>query len=360
MKPCERMSYLLKSGHLSDCSFALFEEDGSKVVVKCHKFVLMSASPVFERMFEGDFDEARLSENIVLDDVSAPDFRKFIEYVYWNDNDLLQKISLETTRSLVYLSKKFMVTSMTSACMDSLRLRLADLKPDEVIDMYEYAHQLGDLILISSVQTLFITNPHKYIDRQEVFDLSNEVFLKFIKFYQGFVTEKVRFCLIERYCQMKGMIKPSLKIFKQFKIKTDNENGNEDENSPKKKKEDSRNSSIEEDIEYVSDILTKRLSISNENNNTTADNQVTSASSQQEESKKIKNKKNLEYIQKLLETIKFTSMSAIEFCSGPGMSNLMTDTQKYDILSRICLTNDFSPKPKQSHHSRNSHSFRFY
>ncbi|KAH8345792.1 hypothetical protein KR067_005819, partial [Drosophila pandora] len=116
-------------------------------------------SPVFERMFEGDFDEARVSENIVLDDVSAPDFRKFIEYVYWNDNGLLQKISLETTRSLVYLSKKFMVTSMTSACMDSLRLRLADLKPDEVIDMYEYAHQLGDLILISSVQTVcFSTN----------------------------------------------------------------------------------------------------------------------------------------------------------------------------------------------------------
>lgn len=35
------MEYLLSTGHLSDCSFIVFDDDGEKIVVKCHKFVLI-------------------------------------------------------------------------------------------------------------------------------------------------------------------------------------------------------------------------------------------------------------------------------------------------------------------------------
>lgn len=35
------MEYLLKTGHLSDCSFVVYDNDGKKVILKCHKFILM-------------------------------------------------------------------------------------------------------------------------------------------------------------------------------------------------------------------------------------------------------------------------------------------------------------------------------
>lgn len=144
---------------------------------------------------------------------------------------------------------------------------------------------------------------------------------------------------------MNGLIKPSLLIANQ--IKTINNDKNDDENTPKKNKEENTNSSIQvEDIENVSELFNKSLSFSDDYKSTTADSQVTSTTKHQDKSTQIKNKKNQEYINKILASIKFTSMSAIEFCSGPGLSNLMSDSQKYDILSRICLTNNVLPRPK--------------
>ncbi|EDW17972.2 PREDICTED: kelch-like protein 41b isoform X2 [Drosophila arizonae] len=158
LRPRERMEYLLRTGHLSDCSFVVYDNDGKKVILKCHKFVLMSVSPVFERMFEGDFEEAKIPDNIVLDDVSGNDFKKFMEYLYWHDNRRLDTYDLQTLQTLIYLSKKFMVTFFTTNCLNVIKRRLSSgLEADVTIDLFEYSHQLEDEELISNITSMPIS-----------------------------------------------------------------------------------------------------------------------------------------------------------------------------------------------------------
>ncbi|KAH8307080.1 hypothetical protein KR044_004498 [Drosophila immigrans] len=116
-----------------------------------------SVSPVFERMFEGDFEESKMSDNIVLDDVSGTDFQKFISYLYWHDNQKLDHYELVTIQSLIYLSKKFMVSFLTSKCLIAIKKRLSNgLDPDTTIDLFEYAHEIEDTDLIDSIRLVGI------------------------------------------------------------------------------------------------------------------------------------------------------------------------------------------------------------
>ncbi|KAH8372244.1 hypothetical protein KR093_010706, partial [Drosophila rubida] len=116
-----------------------------------------SVSPVFERMFEGDFEESKMADNIVLDDVSGTDFQKFISYLYWHDNQKLNSYELQTMQSLIYLSKKFMISFMTTKCLNSIKQRLSNgLDPDTTIDLFEYAHEIEDKDLIDAIRLVSI------------------------------------------------------------------------------------------------------------------------------------------------------------------------------------------------------------
>lgn len=117
--------------------------------------MILSVSPVFERMFDGDFEEASTPDNIVLNDVSGADFQKFISYLYWHDNQRLDLFELQTLQTLIYLSKKFMVTFLTNKCLNVLQRRIANgMDPDVIIDLFEYAHQLEDNELIKAIRAV--------------------------------------------------------------------------------------------------------------------------------------------------------------------------------------------------------------
>jgi len=117
--------------------------------------MLFSASPVFERMFDGHFEEANSPDNIVLDDVSGSDFQKFISYLYWHDNQRLDSYDLKSLQSLIYLSKKFMIPMMTTKCLNVIKKRLTNgMNADDTIDLFEYAHQLEDTDLITTIKSV--------------------------------------------------------------------------------------------------------------------------------------------------------------------------------------------------------------
>lgn len=104
-------------------------------------------------MFDGDFEEAVISDNIVLDDVSGTDFKRFVEYLYWADNRRLDTYDLSTVQTLIYLSKKFMVSFMTLNCIEVLKRRVArGLDSDVTIDLYEYAHKLEEEGLLNCIR----------------------------------------------------------------------------------------------------------------------------------------------------------------------------------------------------------------
>ncbi|XP_062129749.1 uncharacterized protein LOC133841350 [Drosophila sulfurigaster albostrigata] len=314
-KPQQRMEYLLKSGHLSDCSFIVFGDEGEKIVLKCHKLVLMSVSPVFERMFEGEFEESKLADNIVLDDVSGPDFQKFISYVYWHDNQKLDTYELDTIQSLIYLSKKFMIPNMTTKCLNTLKKRVSKgLDPDTTIDLFEYAHEIEDIELVDSIKMKFMGNPSSFINTAAVFDLSSDKFLLFIRTFNGWVEEKFRFEVIEHYCNMHGL-KLTMTNTKE----------------------------VEEDIKEncVLPSLTAAFE-KDENKNIVKGSSDEKNSNENEE--KIRNQreqeKRMQFITDLMEDIKFPSMTSYDFITGPGASDLLTIEKKYKILSEICIAKD--------------------
>lgn len=106
-------------------------------------------------MFEGDFEEAVISDNIVLDDVAGSDFKKFIEYLYWHDNRRLDSYDLSTVQTMIYLSKKFMVNFMTANCLAVIKRRvLSGLDADVAIDLYEYAFHLEEEGLLETIRSV--------------------------------------------------------------------------------------------------------------------------------------------------------------------------------------------------------------
>ncbi|XP_030572345.1 kelch-like protein 41b [Drosophila novamexicana] len=344
LRPRERMEHLLMTGHLSDCSFVVFDNDGNKILLKCHKFVLMSVSPVFERMFEGDFEEAKIPDNIVLNDVSGNDFRKFIEYLYWHDNRRLDSYDLQTLQTLIYLSKKFMVSFFTNNCLNVIKRRLASgLEADVTIDLYEYGHQIEDEELIANIRLKFRVNAEAYINAAAVFDLSSEIFLKFIEDFDGIVGDKLRFSVIDRYCNIHGLVESSAKPSPDNTfIESDNDDEVSDYSQMTKKIKPVTEARPQKDIHKEVEIeQAKEPKDENENDvekeKDVAVDQVATEQSEQEMNSEKEQEKRDEYIRNLLKTIKFTSMTAYDFCAGPGTSNLLTIEKKYEVLSSICI-----------------------
>ncbi|XP_032595210.1 uncharacterized protein LOC116805693 isoform X2 [Drosophila grimshawi] len=300
------MEHLLKTGHLSDCSFVVYDDDGNKTLLKCHKFVLMSVSPVFERMFAGDFEEANIPENIVLDDVLGHDFKKFLDYLYLNDNERLESYDLRTLQTLIYLSKKFMVSSLTTNCFYVIKRRLATgLDVNLTIDLFEYSHQIENEDLINSIKKKFRSNPLSYIDTAAVYDLTSDVFLKFMENLITCVADKLRLSVIDRYCKMHGLLDSTLAEDQSEDCLKPNDRALE--TNENKKKED-----MCKNYENGSNVY-------------------------EEKDTSVKQMDNNQYIYRLLKTIKFTSMSSYDFCAGPGESNLLTVEKKYELLSSICI-----------------------
>lgn len=324
---------------------------------------ISSVSPVFERMFEGDFEEAVIPDNIVLDDVSGSDFKRFIEYLYWHDNRRLDSYDLSTVQTLIYLSKKFMVNFMTANCISVIKRRLSNgLDADVTIDLYEYAHQLEEEGLLSTIRSVcFLSslsfafliplnifqniclNADVYINTSAVFDLSSDVFLKFIEEFQVCVSDKIRFDVIHRYCKIHGLILGSSQTTSLQNVELYH---NDDVLKIKRYKETPEPPTFMEkylglDKETQNPEEKEKVEEKPTEKNGDEKNEEGAAGNTEKDPKKEANEREErtkeEYIGKLLKTIKFTSMSAYDFCSGPGASELLTIERKYELLSAICI-----------------------
>eukprot|EP00794_Sanderia_malayensis_P011050 gene11050-12216_t len=107
----ERIAYLYKNECMSDVSFVV---NGSRVPV--HKFVLSTCSSVFYTMFHGYLAEQR-GEIEITDCESIDYLLEFLRFIYTDEISL----DWDNTFSILYLSKKYMIPSLTRICCDSLR-----------------------------------------------------------------------------------------------------------------------------------------------------------------------------------------------------------------------------------------------
>ncbi|XP_052810293.1 BTB/POZ domain-containing protein 6-B-like [Mya arenaria] len=104
--------HLLENEILSDISFAAGEE---RTIVRAHKMILASRSPVFFAMFCGLLKET--STVVDIPDIKADDFRLFLKYLYTRSCDT----NANTVTSLLYCAKKYDVPSLQKICRDFLR-----------------------------------------------------------------------------------------------------------------------------------------------------------------------------------------------------------------------------------------------
>lgn len=90
----------------------------------------------------------------------------------------------------------------------------------------------------------------------------------------------------------------------------------------------------------VVDEKTKELAEKKDENENEVEksSEAPSGTTEKDQSEREKRKRE-EFVGKLLETIRFKSMTAYDFCSGPGISNLLTVEQKYEFLAAICIAN---------------------
>ncbi|XP_052781828.1 BTB/POZ domain-containing protein 6-B-like isoform X1 [Mya arenaria] len=104
--------HLLENDILSDISFAAGEE---KTIIRAHKMILASRSPVFFAMFCGLLKET--STVVDIPDIKPDIFTLFLKYLYTRSCDTNEN----TVTSLLYCAKKYDVPSLQKICRDFLR-----------------------------------------------------------------------------------------------------------------------------------------------------------------------------------------------------------------------------------------------
>ena len=100
---------------LCDISFKLTDEDGHKTILKCHKFVLALASPVFKTQFYGAL-EVR-DEEIEIKDGNAEIFRDLINFIYKEEHfekfsNIINPEVLRDVLHLCYFAEKYQMADL--------------------------------------------------------------------------------------------------------------------------------------------------------------------------------------------------------------------------------------------------------
>jgi hypothetical protein len=128
----QRNAYMFDNELMSDASFTCGE---SSRIFHAHKYVLATSSAVFFAMFYGDL--AQKESPICLPDADEESFKEFLCYLYTDDC----KITAENAIGILYLAKKYLMSSLTEKCCKVLE---ASIKPDNVFMVLEQAIQFDE------------------------------------------------------------------------------------------------------------------------------------------------------------------------------------------------------------------------
>ncbi|CAB3990760.1 BTB POZ domain-containing 6-like, partial [Paramuricea clavata] len=128
----QRNAYMFDNELMSDVSFTCGE---SSRIFHAHKYVLATSSAVFFAMFYGDL--AQKESPICLPDADEESFKEFLCYLYTDDC----KITAENAIGVMYLAKKYLMSSLTKKCCKVLE---GSIKPNNVFLVLEQAIQFDE------------------------------------------------------------------------------------------------------------------------------------------------------------------------------------------------------------------------
>ncbi|OWF41276.1 BTB/POZ domain-containing protein 6-like [Mizuhopecten yessoensis] len=121
------LDYLFTSGLACDVTFLIGDE---KEKISAHRTILLSRSPVFYAMFEGNLAE---KESIIIPDYTARTFSMFLRYLYTDEIQL----TVETVTSVLSVARKYIVDNLVTKCETFLK---DSLTTENVCLLLEEAH----------------------------------------------------------------------------------------------------------------------------------------------------------------------------------------------------------------------------
>ena len=129
-----RIRHTFSTGIMSDVNFVVGESTENQKRFAAHRYILGVNSPVFYAMFFGSLIEA--NSDVPIPDTDPESFEEFLRYLYTEEC----VISEDNVISIVYLSTKYIVPSLTKKCVRFLQKTIA---PDTAFSVLSHAVHFG-------------------------------------------------------------------------------------------------------------------------------------------------------------------------------------------------------------------------
>ncbi|XP_030566815.1 uncharacterized protein LOC115766878 isoform X2 [Drosophila novamexicana] len=200
---------------------------------------------------------------------------------------------------------QWLVPSITSDCLSVLTERARTMNLEELIELYEFAHNYDNKSFIQTITSLMMTHHFDKLLCKRVLLLGSDVFIQYITTVAKMKPEIERYRMIEKYVEINGF----LKDINDKENREINEVNHLDSN--------------------VDELINKTENMKIEPDTEKAPVKNDKASSE------LKGKLKADFVKSLLIAIDYTKMTVREFYNGPGKSELLTYQAKYETLYKI-------------------------
>ena len=193
----QRNAYMFDTELMSDVSFTCGE---SSRIFHAHKYVLATSSAVFFAMFYGNLAEKE--SPICIPDAEEERFEEFLRFLYTD----ACKITAENAIGVMYLAKKYLVSSLAEKCCEILE---ASIKPDNAFAVLEQAVQFDEKELEAKCWNIVSEKTRECINSEAFCSIGSCTLNAFLKKETFSITEMELFRAIlkwtDKECERQGL-----------------------------------------------------------------------------------------------------------------------------------------------------------
>lgn len=186
------MMHMLEHEIMCDISFRIGPE---QKIVKAHKYMLCSRSPVFYTMIEGSLPE---TGEIDIPDIDPETFNILLEYIY-SDNI---NISKDKVGRVLYASEKYMLPKLKCACEMLLESLVCSSDAPIVL---QTAHSFNMPDLLQESLNYILKCPKQCLNCQEALELSQECMEMILKSDELMLSEADIFTFVLQWATFRCM-----------------------------------------------------------------------------------------------------------------------------------------------------------
>ena len=165
----ERSCHMFNNPFMSDIKFTY---EGSKKKFYAHKYVLGTSSAVFHAMFYGELAETKVIVN--FSDTDEESFEQFLRFLYTDECNL----TADNVMSVMYLSKKYIVPSLTEKCVAIVE---DWLDPENVLRIFEQARHFDEAELEGKCLEIVESKTDEVVTSEAFNDISQKTLACILK-----------------------------------------------------------------------------------------------------------------------------------------------------------------------------------